>query len=283
MYEQVEKPKENKSRAIANTVTQKKSYAKQGIGFVNNRPEAVAQRKIQSDEMGARGLQQSDKRIWVDKANERFPGSGIENLTHPIQQKQYYNEIVQLMQTDPFDLEAGQSEPAPDVEGCCAKVGKVFKPVGKFLYWAVTAFFKNTLPNPKVIYDNWESGDTNAINDTRATNLAWEADKIAWIKKILLTAAALIPTKGIYDTISALVTGHLEIQYSPTVRFIPSSEFSQENEASTANSAVVAGLLATGASLHLLEMKIRTRISFITPTPSDRNAARRIDAHVHND
>lgn len=54
MYVQVEKPKENtasadrrKSRAIANSVAQKKSNAKQGFGFVDNRSEAVAQRKLQ--------------------------------------------------------------------------------------------------------------------------------------------------------------------------------------------------------------------------------------------
>jgi hypothetical protein len=37
MYEQVEKPKENKSRAVANSVAQKKSNIKQGFGFVDNR------------------------------------------------------------------------------------------------------------------------------------------------------------------------------------------------------------------------------------------------------
>lgn len=47
MYVQVEKPKENKSRAIANSVAQKKSSEKQGFGFVDNRPETVAQKKLQ--------------------------------------------------------------------------------------------------------------------------------------------------------------------------------------------------------------------------------------------
>lgn len=47
MYAQVEKPKENKSRAIANSVAQKKSNMKQGFGFEDNRPEAIAQRKLQ--------------------------------------------------------------------------------------------------------------------------------------------------------------------------------------------------------------------------------------------
>lgn len=42
MYEQVEKPKENKSRAVANSVAQKKSDGKQGSGFVDNRPKKIA-------------------------------------------------------------------------------------------------------------------------------------------------------------------------------------------------------------------------------------------------
>lgn len=47
MYAQIEKPKENKSKEVANTVTQKKSAGKQGFGSVDNRPEAIAQRKLQ--------------------------------------------------------------------------------------------------------------------------------------------------------------------------------------------------------------------------------------------
>ncbi|GAA80814.1 hypothetical protein [Pseudoalteromonas sp. BSi20495] len=54
MYAQVEKPKENtssdhwrKSRAVPNSVAQKKSNVKQGFGFVDNRPEAIAQRRKQ--------------------------------------------------------------------------------------------------------------------------------------------------------------------------------------------------------------------------------------------
>lgn len=47
MYGQVEKPNENKNRAVANTVAQKKDNAKKGFGFLNNRPEAVEERKRQ--------------------------------------------------------------------------------------------------------------------------------------------------------------------------------------------------------------------------------------------
>ena len=46
MYKQVEKPKENRSRVVANSVAQKKSRVKQGFAFVDNRPETVVQRKL---------------------------------------------------------------------------------------------------------------------------------------------------------------------------------------------------------------------------------------------
>lgn len=46
MYTQVKKPKDDKSRAVANSVTQKKSNGKQDFGFVDNRLEAISQRKL---------------------------------------------------------------------------------------------------------------------------------------------------------------------------------------------------------------------------------------------
>jgi len=47
MYAQVEKPKENKNRAVVSSVAQKKNE-RQAFGFENNRPEAIAQRQIQN-------------------------------------------------------------------------------------------------------------------------------------------------------------------------------------------------------------------------------------------
>lgn len=47
MYVQVEKPKENKGKAVANSIAQKKNNMKQWVGFVDNRPEAIEQRKRQ--------------------------------------------------------------------------------------------------------------------------------------------------------------------------------------------------------------------------------------------
>lgn len=46
MYEQVKKPKGSKSRSVANSAGQKKGRVNQNFGFVDNRPEAVAQRKL---------------------------------------------------------------------------------------------------------------------------------------------------------------------------------------------------------------------------------------------
>ncbi|MDO6686996.1 MULTISPECIES: hypothetical protein [unclassified Agarivorans] len=47
MYAQVEKPKENKSRVVASSVAQKKNDVKQAFGFVDNRSDAVTQRRLQ--------------------------------------------------------------------------------------------------------------------------------------------------------------------------------------------------------------------------------------------
>lgn len=47
MYAQIEKTKENKSRAVANSVAQKKINGRQGFGFVDNRSEAIQMLKLQ--------------------------------------------------------------------------------------------------------------------------------------------------------------------------------------------------------------------------------------------
>lgn len=47
MYTQENKSNDNKSRVVANSVYQKKGNGKQGLGFVDNRPEAIIQKKLQ--------------------------------------------------------------------------------------------------------------------------------------------------------------------------------------------------------------------------------------------
>lgn len=48
MYAQKEKLKENKNRSVGNSVAQKKSNIKQGLGFVDNRTDAITQRKLKA-------------------------------------------------------------------------------------------------------------------------------------------------------------------------------------------------------------------------------------------
>jgi len=79
MYEQIEKPKENKSRAIVNSVTQKKSNVKYGFGFVDNRPESIAQRKMQSQANMSSSLP-----LQKEENNTGLPDnlkSGVENFS----------------------------------------------------------------------------------------------------------------------------------------------------------------------------------------------------------
>ncbi len=59
MYEQVEKAKENKSRAVTNSVVQKKSNVKQSFRFVDNRPEAIAQQRLKINQANISLAQQS--------------------------------------------------------------------------------------------------------------------------------------------------------------------------------------------------------------------------------
>ena len=47
MHEQVRKTKQNKSKAAANTLTQKKNHDKQGLEFVDKRPTAAMQNNVQ--------------------------------------------------------------------------------------------------------------------------------------------------------------------------------------------------------------------------------------------
>lgn len=97
MYEQVEKPKGNRSRTVANSVAQKKSYVKQGFGFVDNRPEAIAQRKLinmvnsslqeeQTSQLQAMANEHSAQQPLLQKKdnNTGLPDnlkSGIDNLS----------------------------------------------------------------------------------------------------------------------------------------------------------------------------------------------------------
>ncbi len=62
MYAQKEKSKVNKSRAVANSVGQNRSNTKQSFGFIDNRPESVAQRKLQKV-IGAHSHKENQKKV----------------------------------------------------------------------------------------------------------------------------------------------------------------------------------------------------------------------------
>lgn len=85
MYAQVEKPKENtssadrrESRTIANELAQKKSNFKQGLGFVDNRQEAIVQKRLQ--EVANHNLQVKQFRAYQDNASGVHP---IQLMTNP--------------------------------------------------------------------------------------------------------------------------------------------------------------------------------------------------------
>ncbi len=79
MYEQVEKPKENKSKDIANSVIQNNGSGKQGFGFVDNRPEVIAQRKLQemADNYSVKLTQPIQKKENNSPVSARSVGAGI--------------------------------------------------------------------------------------------------------------------------------------------------------------------------------------------------------------
>ncbi len=60
MYEQVEKPKANKSRAVANSVVQKRNIGKKG--FVDNRTNNITPKKLIQGEQKARNSEEGNCR-----------------------------------------------------------------------------------------------------------------------------------------------------------------------------------------------------------------------------
>jgi hypothetical protein len=88
MYEQVEKPKENKSMITENSVTQKKGNGNRGFSFVDNRPEAVAQRKTQD---------LLDRSQSVIQQKTKFTNSGVIQCITDIEIKAKYDNDIASM------------------------------------------------------------------------------------------------------------------------------------------------------------------------------------------
>lgn len=109
MYAQVEKSKENRSRAVANSVTQKKSNVKQEFGFVDNRPNASIQRTIQkiANEFSSNGDQKAIQKKAIKatrplaqaenetaSTNHLINGRGVFHHAHIIFDRGYHLPIV---------------------------------------------------------------------------------------------------------------------------------------------------------------------------------------------
>ena len=93
-YARVEKPKENKSRAVANSVAQSNND-KQAFQFVDNRQEAIAQRKLQEMANGShvKHVAQLHAHAYVQGTNIHLAPSKEKHLPreswHVVQQKQW--------------------------------------------------------------------------------------------------------------------------------------------------------------------------------------------------
>jgi hypothetical protein len=91
MYEQVKKAKENKSRSVATSASQKKENFKQFVGLVDKRPESVVQREFQREIAVNQRIIQFD---WPRTLNAQF----AEQLVREIMKEkeiEYSNEIGQ--------------------------------------------------------------------------------------------------------------------------------------------------------------------------------------------
>lgn len=85
MYEQIEKSKNTKSRAISNSIAQRKTKRKHSVGFVNNRPETIMQKMIHSNFQSKELVQQktvSGEPRGLSRLNKQY---NIRNNFHPIQ------------------------------------------------------------------------------------------------------------------------------------------------------------------------------------------------------
>ena len=86
MYAQVEKPKENKSRAVVNSVIQKKSYMNRSFGFVNNRIENSCSyfedNRLFSEQSV---LQKVHSRLGVIQRQEPFDQEGKQQWDHVVE------------------------------------------------------------------------------------------------------------------------------------------------------------------------------------------------------
>ena len=103
MHEQVNSPESEKSKAVANTVAQTKSDSEQDLEFVDNRPEAVAQRKLvdmmnKSSRGGNLPIQRQSSESIAPAPSHSESKAGVLSQAKPAQ-----SQIIQRAET-PFPL-----------------------------------------------------------------------------------------------------------------------------------------------------------------------------------
>lgn len=117
MYAQVDKPKGNKSRAVANSIAQKKSKDKQGFGFVDNRTKFATQRLFDSSiqsysveylvttvrtAIGYKGARK-DVRVLINAAQDN------DKITYNLEQLK--NFVTQKLELDIVGQQEVESQP----------------------------------------------------------------------------------------------------------------------------------------------------------------------------
>lgn len=99
MYAQLDKSKESKGRGVANSVSQKKSGGKQAVGFMDNRAEAVAQKKTD----GFRALTPAIQRIEETGGSQSGGNSGSALLAT-------IEELEAVTQSDGTDVQKSKED-----------------------------------------------------------------------------------------------------------------------------------------------------------------------------
>lgn len=97
MYVQIEKSKENKSKAVANSVGQKKNGGKQGFGFIDNRLEVTAQRKLQGmadNSSQVKQIIQLNKPRTIKREDDYFTDSEYQSKTKKKKNKKSHVAIT---------------------------------------------------------------------------------------------------------------------------------------------------------------------------------------------
>ncbi|WP_298774514.1 hypothetical protein [uncultured Shewanella sp.] len=199
MYEQVEKPKENKSRAVANSVKQKKSCGMEGFGVVDNRqnlaPKKVLstyngnmlkkhmiQRKIDTTEFTHTTEQDKLNRV-IDKFMDTNKGIG------PLKDENYTVRI----ETAPANGGLWASTESTGIDESTIQVGKynAREPMERILETLSHEFVLHVMPEyakPGHDRDNQTPGKENV---TEHLPLIWYQLNPGYMNRLILTGTNL--------------------------------------------------------------------------------------------